>query len=195
MFPAQACHEPPISRGSPYAVLPTPGGPKMNGEAAGHSDQARIVADRQRRIWEALGRSHSIIFTTLRRDGSPVALPVWFVTMGDHLYIRTTRTSKKALRVSRDHRASILAESGKFWTELRAIHYGGYAEILADDHPDSRASLDALAVKYAQFEPPYERLPEEVQRNYATGNNAIIRFTPSSPPLSWDNSRVPLRPE
>lgn len=171
------------------------GGTVNTAESVGQSDQGRSGRDRHSRIWEILSQSHSIVFTTLRRDGSPVALPVWFVTIGDHLYIRTPRNSKKALRVSRDPRASILAEDGTYWTELRAIHYGGHAEILADDHPEVATALDALRGKYAQFEPPYERLPEAAQRNYSTTDQAVIRFKPSGLPLSWDNSRVPLQPE
>jgi Pyridoxamine 5'-phosphate oxidase len=29
--------------------------------------------------WEAVGAAHTGILTTLRRDGGPIALPVWFV--------------------------------------------------------------------------------------------------------------------
>ena len=37
--------------------------------------------------WAELGAAHTGILTTLRRDGRPVSLPVWFATVGRRIYV------------------------------------------------------------------------------------------------------------
>ena len=39
--------------------------------------------------WVELDTAHTGILTTLRRDGRPVSIPVWFATVGRHIYVRT----------------------------------------------------------------------------------------------------------
>ena len=39
----------------------------------------RLTSDE---AWAFVEHAHTGIFTTLRRDGQPVALPVWFATVG-----------------------------------------------------------------------------------------------------------------
>lgn len=67
--------------------------------------------------WEALGAAHTGILTTLRRDGMPIALPVWFVVDDCTVAMMTPAGTKKIARVRRDPRASFLVESGKRWVD------------------------------------------------------------------------------
>ena len=61
--------------------------------------------------WATLEASHTGIFTSLRRDGAPVALPIWFVVVDRRIYLRTPEKTKKiTIAVSRD-RALILARA------------------------------------------------------------------------------------
>ncbi len=55
--------------------------------------------------WERLATSHTGIITTLRRDGWPVSLPMWFSVVDRKIYMRTLAASKKAVRIKRDARA------------------------------------------------------------------------------------------
>jgi nitroimidazol reductase NimA-like FMN-containing flavoprotein (pyridoxamine 5'-phosphate oxidase superfamily) len=70
--------------------------------------------------WDMLEHAHTGILTTLRHDGRPVALPIWFVVIDRRVYV-TTR-GKKVVRARNDSRASFLVESGDRWAELRAVH-------------------------------------------------------------------------
>ena len=71
--------------------------------------------------WDVISASHTGILTTLRRDGSPIALPVWFAVVDRTVCMRTPRRTKKVARVRRDPRASFLVESGERWAELVAV--------------------------------------------------------------------------
>ena len=55
-----------------------------------------------------LGRERYISITTFRRDGSPVATPVWVVAEGGRLYVWTGAQTGKAKR-SRNHPAVTVA--------------------------------------------------------------------------------------
>jgi hypothetical protein len=58
--------------------------------------------------WDLLARAHTGIFTSLRRDGQPIALPAWFVAHERSVYIRTPTGTKQATRIRHDDRAHFL---------------------------------------------------------------------------------------
>ena len=100
--------------------------------------------------WSFLERAHTGIFTTLRADGSPVALPVWFVTLERTICIGAPAGTKKIKRVRRDPRASFLVEQGERWAELQAVHLSGRVEIV-DDEAVATSVQRALDEKYQAF--------------------------------------------
>jgi PPOX class probable F420-dependent enzyme len=137
--------------------------------------------------WDVVGRSHTGIFTSLRADGFPVALPVWFVVVDRRVWIAGPATTAKFTRVRRDPRVSFLVESGERWAELRAVQFTGRAVV--DEAPDWEA-VDALFdTKYAGFRTPRAEMPESARRRYDAARS-LIRITPEGGYVSWDNSRL-----
>ena len=76
----------------------------------------RLSADE---AWTVLEAAHTGIFTTLRRDGMPIALPVWFVAIDRTICLAAPSRTKKVARLRHDARASFLVESGE---RLSLIH-------------------------------------------------------------------------
>jgi nitroimidazol reductase NimA-like FMN-containing flavoprotein (pyridoxamine 5'-phosphate oxidase superfamily) len=60
-----------------------------------------------------LDSQRTLVLVTLRPDGSPVAHPMWFVKVGEALYVNTRRDSLKSRNVSRDCRVCGVLESGE----------------------------------------------------------------------------------
>jgi PPOX class probable F420-dependent enzyme len=137
--------------------------------------------------WSFLERAHTGIFTTLRADGSPIALPVWFVTLERTVCIGAPAGTKKILRVRRDPRASFLVEQGERWAELQAVHLSGHVEILTDDAIVTQVSR-ALDEKYQAFRTASTAMPPDTRRHYA--QRTILRLHPEGRILSWDNRRI-----
>ena len=54
-----------------------------------------------------LAREKCISLTTFRRDGSPVATPVWFVPDGDRLLVWTFADRGKVRRIRREPRVTV----------------------------------------------------------------------------------------
>ena len=140
--------------------------------------------------WAEIASAHTAILTTLRRDGVPIALPVWFVAEDRTIAMRTPAGTKKIARVRHDPRASFLVESGERWVDLRAVHLTGRVEFVSDQ-PAIRRIEEAIDAKYAAFRPPSAGLPAATQKRYAS--SVYLRFVPEGRILTWDNARISTR--
>jgi PPOX class probable F420-dependent enzyme len=140
--------------------------------------------------WEFVTQSRTGILTTLRSDGYPVSLPIWFVVLDGAVYTRTPAKAKKVARVRNDPRASFCVESGDRWVELKAVVWTG-AVSLVDDDALRNDVLKALGEKYAGYGVPMTRVPDATKRHYAD-TSAVIRFVPEGRFLTWDNARLRL---
>ena len=58
-------------------------------------------------------KAHTGILTILRRDSSPVSLPVWYVVDEHTIVMRTPPPTKKVGHIKRDARAAFLVEPGE----------------------------------------------------------------------------------
>jgi len=158
------------------------------------------VSDRPRRpsvrlspeeAWQAVSDAHTGIFTTLRRDGVPVSLPVWFVTLDHQVIMRTPATAKKVARVRTDPRSSFLVEAGLRWAELRAVHLTGRAEVVDDDGRLAEEIAPAWEAKYGGYTTARTAMPDATRTHYEVPF-AYVRFTPDERIVSWDNRRLGL---
>lgn len=142
--------------------------------------------------WDVLATAHTGIFTTLRRDGMPIALPVWFVALDRTICLAAPSRTKKIARLRHDPRASFLVESGEKWVELEAVHLTGRCELLdlERDHDLIVRIDDELDRKYAAFRADHSRMPEKTQEHYAA--RTFIRFVPDARVLTWRNANMPL---
>jgi PPOX class probable F420-dependent enzyme len=145
----------------------------------------------QDEAWDVLNESHTGILSTLRADGSPVTLPVWYVAPDRTICFRTPALAKKVARLRRDPRASFLVESGLRWAELRAVHLSGRAELIEDEADRTRV-LAAIDEKYASFRTASADLPQSARDRYAEW--AVFRLVPDPKLLTWDNSRISGKP-
>jgi nitroimidazol reductase NimA-like FMN-containing flavoprotein (pyridoxamine 5'-phosphate oxidase superfamily) len=146
----------------------------------------RLTEDEQRAFLE---RGHTGVITTLRRDGWPVSLPVWFAVVDGKVYLGTPPKAKKVTRIRNDERCSFLVESGEKWVDLAAVEFRAKAVIVTDE-AEARAAEDAMTAKYDGFGPPQELLPPATKNHYAA--RTIIRLDPIEAPISWNNQKIRL---
>lgn len=161
---------------------------RSTGEVVASKRSVRLSADE---AWSVVEEAHTGILGTLRRDGVPIMLPVWFVVHEHRIYLRTGADSKKARRLGRDPRASFLVESGERWAELQAVHLTGRVERL--NEPADLVALveDRFDAKYARFRTASARM-STATRSYYAKPRALFCFSPDERILSWDNRRLGL---
>lgn len=151
---------------------------------------ARSVRLSEPDAWARLAAAHTGILTSLRRDGVPISLPVWFVVLDRRIYVSGPASTRKFGRVRRDPRVSFLVESGERWAELVGVHVTGRARIV--DAPGLLALVGAaLDEKYAQYRTPREEMPDATRSHYETPPTTL-EIVPDERILSWDNSRLGL---
>ena len=140
--------------------------------------------------WAVLADAHTGILTTLRRDGVPISLPVWFAAIDRLIYVTTPARTKKVARVRHDSRSSFLVESGLRWAELLGVHMTGRVELVDAEAETELARRVAAETdrKYAAFRTARSAMPKETRAHYA--GSELIRFTPDARVLTWDNSRL-----
>jgi len=149
------------------------------------------VAFNEEELWQFLEDSHTGILTTLRADGWPLAVPVWFTAHEHRVYVQTPARTRKVAHVRRDPRVCFTAEAGEAWAELRAVVLTGTAEIVPDGEEKDRA-MSRVSEKYGKFRLAASKTPAVTTRFYDV-EAAVIRIVPDPRQLSWDNRKLRLR--
>jgi nitroimidazol reductase NimA-like FMN-containing flavoprotein (pyridoxamine 5'-phosphate oxidase superfamily) len=139
-------------------------------------------------IWAFLQDGHTGIFATLRSDGVPIMMPIWFAVVDRCVYVNTR--GKKLTRIKHDSRASFLVEAGERWAELRAVHLTGKAEIIDPDEALAQSIQAELDRKYAAFRTARTQMPEATRGAYQQAAGATVRLTPDDRVLHWDNRKL-----
>ena len=137
--------------------------------------------------WNFVTDAHTGILTTLRRDGSPVALPMWFACLDRTIYLQTR--GRKLQRIEHDPRASLLVEQGEQWAELKAVHVTGTAEIVGLEPALAARFRAEVQRKYSAFR-TQSAMPKDTADYYAQAIVGVVRLTPTGRVLNWDNAKL-----
>ena len=140
--------------------------------------------------WQMLEQSVNGILTTLRRDGRPVALPIWYVVLDRRIYIGTR--GKKVVRARHDPRCSFLVEAGERWADLRAVHIDGLVTVIEPDAGLADRIDAAMAAKYAAYRVAAAPMPAATREHYAQAARATLELVPQGKLLTWDNRHLGL---
>jgi PPOX class probable F420-dependent enzyme len=92
----------------------------------------RKVAMTEAEVNRMLDEQHTITLATIGPDGLPHLAAMWFVRDGEELLLWTYATSQKARNLERDARASVLAEAGESYDELRGVCLDCEVDIVRD---------------------------------------------------------------
>jgi PPOX class probable F420-dependent enzyme len=144
-------------------------------------------------LWEKVTSSHTGILTTLRKDGRPVPLPLWFAVVDRVIYVSTPAGSKKVARIRNDDRGTFLVESGRAWVELSAVILQGTLTEVTDEAERERVE-DAINEKYRGFRVPMKKVPDATKKHYSAPS-VMFRFDVTERPLTWDNAKLMNKPE
>ncbi len=138
--------------------------------------------------WEMLETSVNGVFTTLRANGQPISLPVWYVVLDRKIYMVTR--GKKVVRVRNDQRCSFLVDTGERWAELRAVHVECVGRVIEPSEELAQRIAQALNGKYAPYRTARGAMPEQTADYYEKNLNFTIELTPVGKMLNWDNSKL-----
>src|SRR5438876_1621908 len=135
--------------------------------------------------WEELARTHTGILTSLKSDGTPITLPLWFVALDERIYFSAPARTKKIARLRRNPRCCFLVESGTYWRELRAVLVTGNARELTDQDAKRRVR-EALDAKYDSYRSTRSNMPKETRSVYEAPGSTMFELVPDERILTWD---------
>lgn len=141
----------------------------------------------QAEIEAFLAEAHTAIVATIRRDGSPLAVPMWFVMVDGSPFIRTLAKTAKVGHLRRDPRVCFTVEQGEAWAELKAAVFTGSVVFETDEALCARIDA-AFSEKYRNHLMP-ARTPDATRRAYAH-ERVYLRVVPREPVRSWDNAKI-----
>lgn len=106
------------------------------------------------RIQSFLATKEVVVLCTVQRSGAPLAMPMWFLPVGEALYMISVDGLQKVRNLRRDPRVCVVAESGNRGPAIRGVAIQGHVEFV--EHPDQRQPIvEGLLQKY---EPDLARL-------------------------------------
>ncbi|WP_329199594.1 MULTISPECIES: PPOX class F420-dependent oxidoreductase [unclassified Streptomyces] len=95
---------------------------------------------------EELGKARYVSLTTFRKDGTPVATPVWAVADGGELYVWTRSDSWKVKRIRNNGRVAVSACDVRGRVPEGAVAVEGQARLL--DETGLRRVRKLMSRKY-----------------------------------------------
>ena len=120
-----------------------------------------------------------ISFTTFRRDGTPVATPVWVAAFGDNSYGFTTKPeSFKVKRLAKDPRVELRPCSMRGAVDPDAPVATGTARVISDG-PEHDELAKALGAKYGmmfRFTELGDRFKRTILRKHIPGCAVVIQL-------------------
>ena len=109
------------------------------------------------RIQRFLATRHVVVLATLRADGAPLAMPMWFLHDQSELAMVSVEGTQKVRNVRRDPRVCVVAEAGGDPADsggVRGVAVVGRVEFISD-----AAGRRALAERFlAKYHPRVEGL-------------------------------------
>jgi nitroimidazol reductase NimA-like FMN-containing flavoprotein (pyridoxamine 5'-phosphate oxidase superfamily) len=154
------------------------------------AEARRSVRMSEDEAWQMLEHSVNGILTTLRRDGRPVSLPIWYAVLDRRIYMSTR--GRKVERARHDPRCSFLVEAGERWGDLRAVHLEGTISVIEPDPELAERIRAALDTKYSALRVSRAAMPAATQESYARRQDAILELVPEGKMLTWDNRHLGL---
>ncbi len=142
-------------------------------------------------VADFLTKGHTIIVSSVGKDGYPHVVPSWYCYFDGHVYLRGRAKAQKTKNLLRNPRVSVLVESGEYWKDLKAVMIRGRAEPVQDAETQNRIQ-DSLWHKYLPFRTPGEKMPERVQQHYGS-TTAYFRVIPEKKTATWDNAKIRLK--
>jgi PPOX class probable F420-dependent enzyme len=149
------------------------------------AQRVRLSADE---AWEVLASAHTGVLGSLRRDGAPISLPVWFVVLDRKIYVSGPAQTRKFARMRRDPRVSFLVFSGERWIDLMGVQVNGRAHEVTGGPLTERVAA-ALNEKYSGFRTSRADMPDATRTHYETAV-ATVEIVPDDRILSWNNARL-----
>jgi PPOX class probable F420-dependent enzyme len=107
-----------------------------------------VIALADAAVQRFLATRHVVVLATVQADGSPLAMPMWFLADAAAVTMLSVASTQKVRNLRRDPRVSVVAEtSGADGGDIRGVSLQGRAEFI-EDGPERRALVGRFHARY-----------------------------------------------
>jgi PPOX class probable F420-dependent enzyme len=125
----------------------------------------------QAEIQKFLAGRYIAVLATVQPDGSPLAMPMWFLPDPSVITMLSVDNLQKVKNLRRDPRACVTVEtSAASGSDGRGVIVAGRAEFLSDG-PERRAIVERFHARYPELRKHWGGLP-------MPANRVMFRITP-----------------
>ena len=150
-------------------------------------DQIRMTDDEVVAFLEA---QRTIVLGSNGHDGHPHLVAMWFVVLDGVVHTWTYRTSQKARNLSRDPRATLLAEDGTTYDQLRGVMLTADAELLDTPAEVQRVGME-IALRYTGGEKDDPEVREGLETfTRSQAEKRVAHRFPAPSVTSWDHRKL-----
>ena len=141
--------------------------------------------------WAVIAAAHTGILTTLRADGSPVTLPMWFVADDRTVVFTTFEGTKKLARIRRDPPRLVPGRVGRALGRAVLRSISAARSRRSRTRPRWTDSTRSWMRSTRRSAPRGAAMPAKTAQHY-TGKR-VLRLVPAGRILTWDNSRLDVK--
>ena len=147
----------------------------------------QYVAMTRREAWGFLESQRRVYLGFVMDSGFPHVTPIWFVTMGEKIYMRA-QDYKVKVGLAAKGKACVVIDDGDKYRELRGVVMWGRSRLVSNKR--LIASVTGLfEAKYSERQWRPDEMPSAWVRERNKETRAFIEFVPEKVD-SWDNSKV-----
>lgn len=142
----------------------------------------------QAQVDEFLARPYLARIATVRPDGRPHVVPIWFYWDGQSAYMETPPNSVKAVNLRANPNCALTVDVTEGGLRFAAIIMEGTVELLTD----RAVQLEMATLVYSKYlgvEGAKSPTPQRMIHN----EHVIVKFTPTRT-LTWDDRDSALAP-
>jgi nitroimidazol reductase NimA-like FMN-containing flavoprotein (pyridoxamine 5'-phosphate oxidase superfamily) len=147
----------------------------------------QYVAMTRRETWSFLKSQRRVYLGFSMDDGFPHVTPIWFVTIGEVVYMRA-QDYKVKVGLAAKGKACVVIDDGDKYRELKGVVMWGSSKVLTDRKLIAKVN-DIFEEKYSERQWKADEMPEGWVKERMTEKRAFIEFVPEKVD-SWDNSKV-----
>lgn len=147
----------------------------------------QYVAMSRREVWKFLESQRRVYLGFSMETGYPHVTPIWFVVLGDRVYMRA-QDYKVKVSLAAKGKACVVIDDGDRYRELKGVVMWGRSRVLRDGKLIAKVSR-MFETRYADRQWKAEEMPARWVRERSKEKRAYIEFVPEKVD-SWDNGKV-----
>jgi nitroimidazol reductase NimA-like FMN-containing flavoprotein (pyridoxamine 5'-phosphate oxidase superfamily) len=138
-------------------------------------------------IWRFLESQGRLYLGFAMDDGYPHVTPIWFVILGERVYMRA-QDYKVKVGLAAKGKACVVIDDGVKYRELRGAVMWGRSRIVTDKRLITKVTA-LFEEKYSDRQWKPEEMPDDWVAERKKERRAIIEFVPERVD-SWDNGKL-----